>query len=89
MSVCKSRVANVSVQATRDVYFREHGGWIVMWFVFANQHLPIQVNGKIDGIKRVIEKDRDGDRGVAYTRSTAWDRYRTVTVWSVSIAQKL
>ena len=60
MSVCKSRVANVSVQATRDVYFREHGGWIVMWLVLANQHLPIQLNGKIDGIKGVIEKDRDG-----------------------------
>ena len=48
MSVCKSPVANFGVQATRDVYFREHGGWIVMWFVFANQHLPIQVNGKIE-----------------------------------------
>ena len=60
MSVCKSRVANVSVQATRDVYFHEHGGWMVMWFVFANQHLPIQLNGKIDGIKGVIEKDKDG-----------------------------
>ena len=45
MSVCKSRVANFSVQATRDVHFREHGGWIVMWLVLANQHLPIQLNG--------------------------------------------
>ena len=26
MSVCKSRVSNVSAQATRDVYFCEHGG---------------------------------------------------------------
>ena len=28
--------------------------------VFTNQHLPIQVNGEIDRIKGVIEKDRDG-----------------------------
>ena len=60
MSVCKNGVANVSIQATRDVYFRKHGGWIIMWLILANQHLPIQLNGKIDGIKRVIEKERDG-----------------------------
>ena len=48
MSGCKSRVANVSVKATRDVYFREHGG---SWLVFANQHVPIHLNGKIDRIK--------------------------------------
>ena len=52
MSACKSRVANISVQATRDVYFREHGSWIVMWQVFANQQLPIQVNRKIQKEKK-------------------------------------
>ena len=60
MPVCKSSVANISVQATRDVYFREHGGWIVMRLVFANQHLPLQLNAKIDRIKGVTEKERDG-----------------------------
>ena len=32
----------------------------VMWFILANQHLPIQVNGKINEIKTVIEKEREG-----------------------------
>ena len=68
MSVCKSRVANVSVQATRDVYFHEQ-----------NQRLPIQLNAKIDRIKGVIEKERDGTGSRLYM-STARDRYRTVTV---------
>ena len=31
-----------------------------MRLVFANQHLPIQLDGKMDGIKGGIEKDRDG-----------------------------
>ena len=60
MSVCKSRVANVSIQATRDVYFREHSGCIVMWLVLGNQHIPIQLNGKIDWRKGGVAKDSDG-----------------------------
>ena len=59
MSVCKSRVANIIIQATRDVYFREHGCWIVMWWVFANQLLPIQVNAKIDRIKSDRKRKRE------------------------------
>ena len=31
-----------------------------MRFILANPHLPIQLNGKIDGIKGVMKKDGDG-----------------------------
>ena len=40
--------------------------WLTLAFeqlemcISANQHLPIQHNGKIDGIKHVMEEDRDG-----------------------------
>ena len=38
MSVYKSRVANISFQATKDVYFREHGGWIKIHFIYFSSH---------------------------------------------------
>ena len=52
MSVCKSRVDNVSVQATRVVYFCEHSH-VISFRQSASPHSTQWEN-------RVIEKDRTG-----------------------------
>ena len=56
-----SCVANINVQATIDVHFHEH---VCLNSQFSAISIPMQVNGKLNEIKRVIEKQKRKEKEI-------------------------